>query len=99
VLAFSVLRYRYAGFMLHPVLFLFWGTYPATRVWFSFLVGWGIKTLIVRYAGGRIYQDLKPLFIGLIAGELMAASLVLVCDWAAFLLAGLPSRTYMVFPS
>lgn len=99
VLVFSLLRYRYAGFMLHPVLFLFWGTYPATRVWFSFLVGWGIKSLIVRYAGGRVYQDLKPLFIGLIAGELMAASLVLICDWAAFLLADLPSRGYMVFPS
>lgn len=99
VVSCSLLRYRFAGFMLHPVIFLVWSTMPATRVWFSFLVGWGIKSLVVRFGGGRVYQELKPLFIGLIAGELIAASMVLGCDWFFFLVAGLPPRAYMVFPS
>jgi len=99
VIAFSFLRYRFAGFPLHPVFFLVWSTMPAIRLWFCFLVGWGIKTAIVRFAGGRIYQDLKPLFIGLIAGELVAASLVIAFDWFFFIALGLPPRGYMIFPS
>lgn len=80
VVAFSLLRFRFAWFPLHPVLFLVWGTYPANLCWSSFLIGWGIKTLVVRFGGGRVYQDIKPLFIGLIAGELAAAGISIVVE-------------------
>lgn len=73
VVAFSVMRFRFSKFPLHPVLFLVWGTYPANLCWSSFLVGWGIKGLVVRFGGGKVYQSLKPVFVGIIAGELIAA--------------------------
>jgi len=73
VAAFSLLRFRFTGFPLHPVLFIVWGTYPASLCWASFLIGYGIKVLIVRFGGGKVAQELKPLFVGLIAGELIAA--------------------------
>ena len=30
-----------------------------------------MKTLVVRFGGGRSYQRLKPLFVGLVAGEVV----------------------------
>ena len=96
VVAFSFIRFRFTGFILHPVLFLVWATYPAQRVWFSFLLGWIIKSLVVRFGGGRVYQDLKPLFIGLIAGELVAASLTIFIGWLYYFATGLMPRTYMI---
>jgi hypothetical protein len=54
------------------VLFVVWGTYPMQCMAWSFLVGWIVKETIVRFAGGRAYQSLKPLFIGLILGEVVA---------------------------
>lgn len=98
VVGFSLLRFRFPGFILHPVLFLVWGTYPAQRVWFAFLLGWAIKALVVRFGGGRVYQNLKPLFIGLIAGELVAASAIIGIGWLYYLLTGLASRPYQIFP-
>lgn len=73
VIIFYFLRFRFTRFPLHPVLFLVWGTYPANLCWASFLIGWGIKGLVVRFGGGKVYQTLKPVFVGLIAGELIAA--------------------------
>ena len=37
---------------------------------FSFGIGWLLKCLITKYGGGRLYQDCKPLFVGMIAGTL-----------------------------
>ena len=71
VVACSSLRFKFSKFPVHPVLFMVWGTTPATHSWYSFLVGWFLKTLVVRFGGGGVYQGLKPLFIGLIAGEVV----------------------------
>ena len=59
------------------VLFLVWGTYPGSRCWFSFLVGWVVKQLVVHFGGGQVYQRLKPVFFGIIAGELVATGLAI----------------------
>ena len=37
----------------HPVVFLMWGSWTAMEVWMSFLVGWAVKTAVVRYGGSR----------------------------------------------
>ena len=71
VVAVSALRYRFSRFPIHPVLFLTCGSYTATACWGSFLLGWFVKTLVVRFGGGRSYQRLKPLFVGLVAGEVV----------------------------
>lgn len=67
----SVMRFKFAKFPLHPVLFMVWGTTPIERTWGSFLVGWFLKVLVVRFGGGGVYRRWKPLFVGLIAGELV----------------------------
>ncbi len=70
VILFFFLRFRYTGFPLHPVFFLIWGITPNARTFYSFLIGWMIRELIVRFGGGKVYQEMKPFFIGLIFAEL-----------------------------
>ncbi len=97
VAIFAVIRFRWAGFYIHPVLFLVWDTYPAQRVWLSFLFGWMAKELVVRFGGGRVYQNLKPLFIGLIVGELIAVVVTLAVGWIYHLTTGLLPKTMGIF--
>ncbi len=97
VVVFSLIRFRWAGFYLHPIIFLVWDTYPAQRVWLSFLIGWAAKELVVRFGGGRVYQSLKPLFIGLIMGELLAVIVTLSIGWIYHLTTGLMPKTMGIF--
>lgn len=57
---------------LHPIgLFLPW-THYGEVTWASILIGWLLKVLIVRYGGARVYHAARPLFIGIIMGEVFA---------------------------
>ncbi len=71
VVACSLMRFKFSKFPIHPVLFMVWGTTPAERCWWSFVVGWFCKAVVVRFGGGGVYQRLKPLFVGVISGELL----------------------------
>jgi hypothetical protein len=88
VVGCSVLRFRFSRFPIHPVLFMLWNTYPSMQTWASFLLGWFVKTLIVRFGGGGVYQRLKPFFIGLISGELLSIGLHIVMNIAYHLCFG-----------
>jgi len=72
--ALGFLRLRYATWPLHPVGFLMVYTYPGAHLWFSLMLGWLSKTLILRFGGSKLYEDAKPFFLGLIVGESMAAA-------------------------
>ncbi len=97
----SMLRFRFAKFPIHPVLFLVIGTYPAAQLWFSFLVGWAIKELVVRFGGGKVYQNLKPLFIGLISAELFVSGMAVLIGFIYYLVTGeIPDvRNFRMLPS
>ena len=91
VLAFSALRFRFSRFPLHPILFLVWGSYASNTVWWSFLVGGIVKVAVVRFGGGRSYKNLKPLFLGLIAGELGFAGMNVLYNLLYLAIFDLPS--------
>lgn len=40
--------------------------------WFSFFIGWIVKSVTVKYGGKSTFDSIKPLFIGLIIGEILA---------------------------
>jgi hypothetical protein len=97
VLLVSALRFRFASFPLHPVLFLVWGTFPSTRLWASFLLGWAIKGLVIRFGGGSVYVRLKPVFIGLISSELIASGLIVIVDMLYYWTTGVaPTVTFRI---
>ena len=97
VLAISLLRFRFAGFPIHPILFLIWGSYPSNCAWASFLIGWFIKQLVVRFGGGGVYQKCKPLFVGLIAGEILVIGITIAMDFAYYLATGSQSPVRIWF--
>jgi len=73
VVLLRALRLRYVWWPIHPVLLLVWGTMPSDRYAASFLAGWAIKAAICRLGGSRSYERNKPLFVGLLAGDFLAA--------------------------
>lgn len=74
----SFLRLRFAGWPIHPVGYLLMYTYPMHNIWFSIMLGWLVKVVVVKFGGSSMYRTIKPLFLGLIIGEVSAAAFWLV---------------------
>jgi hypothetical protein len=66
-------------------------------VW-SFMIGWAIKMLVVKLGGGRIYQSLKPLFIGMIIGDLCGGMFWMVFGPLFYFWTGEAPKIYRIFP-
>ncbi|HMO26807.1 MAG TPA: hypothetical protein PKB10_11100, partial [Tepidisphaeraceae bacterium] len=62
----------------HPLGYLVMYTYPLQRIWLSVFVGWLVKVLIVRFGGASMIRSAKPVFLGLVFGEVGAAAFWLV---------------------
>lgn len=60
---------------LHPVGLLLIGSYWLNQTWFSIFLGWTCRSLITRYGGAVVYKKARPLFYGLILGEIFSAIL------------------------
>lgn len=95
----AMARLRLPWWPIHPVLFVFWGSYPANTFAVSFLVGWGIKAAVVRTAGAKGFHNLKPLMVGVIAGELLAGLIWILVGATYYLVTQLQPRSYGILPS
>lgn len=99
VMLCTFLRTRYVWWPLHPVFFLIWGSFHPCRTFgFSILLGWIIKTMVVRLSGAKGYHTVKPLMVGVISGELLAGLLWMVFAGVYFLITGLIPKSYPIFP-
>lgn len=98
VLLFTFLRYRFARWPLHPLIFVMLGSYYSRTLGFSFLLGWLIKTLVTKYGGERVYRRLKPLMFGLVAGEVVAAVTPLLAGLAYYGLTGRSPPPFGILP-
>lgn len=68
----------FANWLLAPIGYLTANTFYMQTAWFSLMLGWLIKVLIVRFGGARLYSDVRPVFVGLIFGEALAAGLWMI---------------------
>ncbi len=66
-------RMLWVGFPFHPVGLLLMNSWPLQVFWFSIMLGWGIKQVLLHYGGAPVFRRARVFFIGLIVGELMAA--------------------------
>ena len=41
--------------------------------WWSYLIGWALKSLVMRYGSRDAYRRARPFFLGLILGEYTTA--------------------------
>lgn len=94
----SFLRLRFMNWPLHPVGFLMVFTYPMMRIWFSIMIGWLAKVLIVRFGGIDLFRAARTVFIGMIIGETGAAAFWLIISLilSAF---GLEYRAIILMPT
>lgn len=60
------------GWPIHPIGIILAMTWFGQVSWLSVLIGWAIKSLMLRFGGSRLLRAAKPFFIGLIAGEVLA---------------------------
>ncbi len=64
------LRTRFPMFPFHPTGYAVASSmWTFGWLWFSVLVSWAAKNLILRFGGIRLYHRVLPLFLGLILGE------------------------------
>ncbi|MGI4791670.1 MAG: DUF6785 family protein [Janthinobacterium lividum] len=73
VLILFLCRAYFPAFGLHPAGFLVAASYAMYYLWFSLLLGWLLKVLIVRYGGMRVYRSALPFFLGLVLGDCVNA--------------------------
>jgi hypothetical protein len=98
VMLFTICRHRFARWPLHPVLFLMLGTWQSQKMGFSFLLGCLVKSAVTKYGGARIYQHLKPLMIGLVAGEILSLVTTTLVGSVYYLITGEPPQSYRILP-
>jgi len=96
VLLLSLARLRFVKWPLHPVMFLVWQTYPARIAAVSFLLGCVIKVAVTKYGGADIYQKLKPMMFGLIAGELLGGAIPMIIGFVYYLATGEIPKSFTI---
>jgi len=73
VAALVWLRLSFVWWPIHPLGFVMATSWAGLNLWFSLFLGWLIKLLTIRYTGLRGYVRLRPLFLGLILGDVLGA--------------------------
>ena len=73
-----VVQHRYPWWPFHPLGFPIGAVFG--RMWFSVFVAWLIKVLILQYGGSRLYAYIRPMFLGLILGELVVGGVWVIID-------------------
>jgi len=97
VIGFTALRYRFAWWPVHPVMFLVLGTWHSRLLGFSFLIGWFAKRCVTKYGGAAAYQKYKPLMIGLVTGELLGGIIPMIIGAVYYLVRGQPPQQFSIF--
>jgi hypothetical protein len=74
------MRYRFLWFPVHYLGFPINDTWIIANAWFSIFLGWLIKLGTIRWGGLRTYRTLRPLFLGLVLGNIACAGMWLIID-------------------
>ena len=72
-------RQRFVWWPFHPIGFPV--SLAVYKMFVSILFAWAIKTAVLRFGGPRLYNTLKPLFLGFIIGEWSPKLFILVWEW------------------
>lgn len=69
----TVLRARLVWWPFHPLGYAVCGAWTLVVFWFSALLAWVIKQIILKAGGMRLYRRLMPFFLGLAFGSFASA--------------------------
>lgn len=94
----AVLRVRVNGCPFDPIGYLLMYTWGIGEIWFSLLLGWLLKSLLLKVGGSKLYYASKPFFIGMIMGESMAVGFWLLVSFVRAM-NGLEYHTIQLLPA
>ena len=81
MLALTWLRHRFLWWPLHPIGFPVGGTYMMFFAWSSMFIAWLLKLVILRYGGSALYRRLRPLFLGMVLGQVTSHGGWMIVDY------------------
>lgn len=97
VLIAAVCRMRFPWWPIHPLIFVVWAKSHIALFSFSFILGWIVKLTVMKYGGSRLYNRLKPLMLGLIAGEILGALVPSLIGTVYFFVTGQQPKPYILY--
>ena len=74
------LRQRVLSWPLHYLGLPIGDSWVMSWVWFSIMLGWLLKLVILRYWGVPAYRAMRPFFLGLILGQISCAGMWMIID-------------------
>jgi hypothetical protein len=77
---FQSLYRHFVWWPVHPLGMLIPAGWQITAQWFSVMVGWALGRLVAKYAGPRVYLQLRPMFLGLVLGGAATQAVWMVID-------------------
>jgi hypothetical protein len=79
----TFMRARLFWWPFHPIGYAMGCSWPMIQLWFSILIGWFLKSIILRYGGLRAYVKFRTFFLGMVLGEFLSGGAWLIIDFIA----------------
>jgi hypothetical protein len=93
--AVALSRLMFVGSPFHPIGLLVLNSVGVNGAWFSVMVAWALKKVILRFGGASLFTRLRPLFIGMIVGAALVSMLWVIVGYFVHWPGG---GTYWVLP-
>lgn len=74
-------RHRFLWWPLSPLGYVISANWKTGHIFGSAFLAWLLKLVILKYGGPKLYRALRPFFLGLILGEIVAAGCWLAIDY------------------
>jgi hypothetical protein len=75
----AALRSRFVWWPLHPIGYMAANSWGMHLNWGSFMLGWLVKGILLRWGGLRLFRRAVPCFLGLVVGDMLSQGF-----WGAF---------------
>ena len=89
------MQHHYLWWPLHYIGLPVSDSWVLGWAWFSVFLGWLLKAIIFKFTGTKGYLIYKPIFVGMIAGQLMGGALWAIID---FLLGEMGNAVFIGVP-
>ena len=73
IVLLGICRLRFARWPFVPIALCMATSDALGYIWFSIFIGWVCKTSVMRIGGVSIYNRLRPVFLGMVIGEVLMA--------------------------
>ena len=79
----SIMRLRFVWWPLHPIGYTMFSSWATFQLWFSIMLGWAVKYGVLKYGGLKVYRQIRPVFLGLVLGEVVCAGIWMIISLIA----------------